>query len=397
MNAVSLEEEEGDALLMEEPTSENNDLHQQGFNPALCAVGKFISEGKVDFLAMQHTLTALWKPGKGVFIKELDVNLYLFQFYHEIDVKRVLEGCPWSFNRRALVMSRIKERENPRCVDLSSMDLWVQVHDLKTGFMSEKLLTGIGNYIGSFLSSCPTNFTGVWRDYMRIRVTINLNAPLKRRMKIKMTGNEWYWINFKYENVPTFCFICGIIGHSERFCGRLFDVPETDIVKPYGSWMRASFKGHVKPIGAKWLRLGHEGGGSGAGKEPYGGHTVAEENTNHDPLFTPADMEIVNQGVLSGISKFQNNVTQAGKKSATIPTNQASGSERLNADDILIIDTKKRKTNNGLDTNAEHEVGLNRNIQMLVDNEDQTSDSETENGSKNGYVAGTHGSARQSL
>lgn len=127
-------------------------------------MGKFISEGKVDFLAMQHTLAALWKPGRGVFIKELDVNLYLFQFYHEIDVKRVMEGCPWSFNRRALVISRLKEGKNPRCLNLNSMDLWVQVHDLKVGFMSEKVMAGVGNYIGHFVSSCPINFIGVWRD-----------------------------------------------------------------------------------------------------------------------------------------------------------------------------------------------------------------------------------------
>lgn len=58
--------------------------------------------------------------------------------------------------------------------------------------MTEKILTGIGNYIGRFTASCPSNFIGVWRDYMRIRVAISLTSPLKRRMKIKMAGNEWY-------------------------------------------------------------------------------------------------------------------------------------------------------------------------------------------------------------
>ncbi|KAL8121461.1 hypothetical protein AgCh_018260 [Apium graveolens] len=99
--------------------------------------------GKVDFLALQHTMAALWKPGKGVYIKELDTNLYLFQFFHEVDVKRVMEGCPWSFNRRALVMAHLKEGENPRSVDLNSMELWVQVHDLNPGYMSKKILKGI--------------------------------------------------------------------------------------------------------------------------------------------------------------------------------------------------------------------------------------------------------------
>lgn len=91
----------------------------------MCVVGKFISDGRVDFLAMQHTMAALWKSGKGVYMRELDTNLYLFQFYHEIDVKRVMEGSPWSFNRRALIMARLKEGENPRCVELNAIEIWV--------------------------------------------------------------------------------------------------------------------------------------------------------------------------------------------------------------------------------------------------------------------------------
>lgn len=99
-----------------------NDNLEQGFNAKLCVVGQFISEGRVEFAALQHTLAALWKPGRGVYMKELDTNLFLFQFYHELDVKRVMEGCPWSFNTRALVMARMKEGDNPRCVELNSMD-----------------------------------------------------------------------------------------------------------------------------------------------------------------------------------------------------------------------------------------------------------------------------------
>lgn len=179
MSVISLEEEEEGVLCIEGTNEDIGAFQEQGFDPKLCVVGRFISEGKVDFLAMQHTLAALWKPGRGVFIKELDMNLYIFQFYHELDVKRVLEGCPWSFNRRALVMNRLKEGENPRCVDLNSLELWVQVHDLRAGYMSEKILQGIGNYIGKYAHGCPNNFSGVWRDYMRIRVSIHLDKPLK--------------------------------------------------------------------------------------------------------------------------------------------------------------------------------------------------------------------------
>lgn len=94
MNSIALEDEEDSGFIVEEAVSEENGLQLQGFDLKLCIVGRFISEGKIDFLAMQHTLVALWKPGRGVYIKQLDANLYLFQFYFELDVKRVMERCP---------------------------------------------------------------------------------------------------------------------------------------------------------------------------------------------------------------------------------------------------------------------------------------------------------------
>ncbi|KAK1388587.1 hypothetical protein POM88_016765 [Heracleum sosnowskyi] len=158
MNVFSLADEEdgGIEIVAEEVTTDI--LQGQGFDANLCIVGRFIQEGRVDFEAMQQTLVVLWKPGKGVYMKELDSNLFLFQFYHEVDVRRVMEGCPWSFNRKSLVMSRLQSGQNPRSVDLNHMELWVQVHDLKAGSMSEKILQGISNYVGSFVSTCPSNF-----------------------------------------------------------------------------------------------------------------------------------------------------------------------------------------------------------------------------------------------
>lgn len=162
MNNISLEDEEDGGIEINEETLIHDTTQNQSFDAKFCIIGRFINEGRIDFEAMQHTLALLWKPGKGVYMKELDSNLYLFQFYHELDVKRVMEGCPWSFNRKALVMSRLKEGQNPRCVELNSMDLWVQVYDLKVGFMSEVVLRGIGNYVGTYIQSCSTNFAGVW-------------------------------------------------------------------------------------------------------------------------------------------------------------------------------------------------------------------------------------------
>lgn len=313
MNDITLEEEEDGGLAVDGLESTEHIEPFTGFNAKVCLVGKFIAEGPLDFPTMQQTLAALWKPGKGVYIKELEENLFIFQFYHEIDIKRVIDGSPWSFNRKALIIARMQEGENPHCVLLNTIDLWVQVHDLKPGFMSEAILKEVGKYIGGFVESCSRNFVGGWKEYLRVRVKVDLSKPIKRCMKIRKAGNEWDWINFKYENVPTFCFICGVIGHSDKFCARLFDTPENEIVKPYGSWMRAPLRRQTKLIGEKWLRNGVEEIGRNSSTVSSASRSTVQINSyNYGEKSVPEYQQNNKEGENHGVKIFQNAADGAG-------------------------------------------------------------------------------------
>lgn len=59
-------------------------IREEIFNKIMLC-GRFITKENVDFPSAQQTQVVLWKPGKGVDIKENDTNLFLFQFYNEID------------------------------------------------------------------------------------------------------------------------------------------------------------------------------------------------------------------------------------------------------------------------------------------------------------------------
>ncbi|KAK1380771.1 hypothetical protein POM88_027515 [Heracleum sosnowskyi] len=150
----------------------------------------------------------------------------------------------------------MKEGDDPRTMEINNLDLWVQLHGMNAGFMSQRVVTDVGNYIGKFLESDTNNFMGVWREYLRVRVTIDLTKPLKRRMKLRKSQTNWCWVNFRYEGIPTFCFICGMIGHGEKFCEKIFDTPVEQIEKPYGAWMKAEPRRRSHTMGAKWLRQG---------------------------------------------------------------------------------------------------------------------------------------------
>lgn len=67
----------------------------------------------------------------------------------------------------------------------------MQLHGMNTGFMSQRVVTDIGNYIETFIESDTNNFVGVWRDFLRVRVSLKLDIPLKRRMKLKRSESNW--------------------------------------------------------------------------------------------------------------------------------------------------------------------------------------------------------------
>lgn len=81
-----------------------------------------------------------------------------------MDIKRVVTGSPWSFNRKALVIKRMSEGDIPRVVNL----IWIQIHELRVCFMTEKVVKELGNFIGTFIESYPSNFTGVWRKCLLV-------------------------------------------------------------------------------------------------------------------------------------------------------------------------------------------------------------------------------------
>ncbi|CAN1743137.1 hypothetical protein LINPERHAP1_LOCUS1688 [Linum perenne] len=133
-----------------------------------------------NFPALESRLAELWQPGRGVTIEDLGGNLLLFRFYHEIDLRRMMELGPWHFDANLIVMKELKPNDNPRTVDLYEADFWVQVHNLPPGFFSVTVGTALGNFIGTLVEYDESNLLPFDREFMRLRVRLDVRKPLKR-------------------------------------------------------------------------------------------------------------------------------------------------------------------------------------------------------------------------
>ena len=65
-----------------------------------------------------------------------------------------------------------------------------------------------------------------------------INRPLRRGGNVVNPEGEKFWVSFKYERLPTFCFLCGILGHDERHCSGNSNNSEAH--RQYGDWLWAN-------------------------------------------------------------------------------------------------------------------------------------------------------------
>ncbi|KAL8548212.1 hypothetical protein ACS0TY_007510 [Phlomoides rotata] len=217
-------------------------------------VGRFVTDQPIPFNLMKARMASIWNPKKGVHMKEIGEGRFLFQLFHHLDVNRVMDGSPWSFGKFPLIVHHLKIGELPMSVPLQFIRFWIQIYGLPIGYFNETIGRALGNFVGRFLKYDASNLTSVWREFMRVRVEVNVDHPLKRFKKIKLGSGESVMVTFKYEKLKILCFICGKLDHQESSCDVLFNSPDEEVKREWGVFLKATDRRGHPDQSDKWLR-----------------------------------------------------------------------------------------------------------------------------------------------
>ncbi|CAN1238084.1 hypothetical protein LINGRAPRIM_LOCUS2033 [Linum grandiflorum] len=228
---------------------------------SLCLAGIFLGDKLIRFPIMQKTMALIWKPGRGVKIEDLNDGHYLFRFQHEVDICRVMKDGPWNFNGSLLILHELKPGEKPKSVPFTKVPFWVQVHDIPFDHFSEATGKILGDKVGRYLNYDPINKVHLWPDqYMRIQVELDVRQPLRKSKNLH--GDITTTCTFTYERLQTFCFICGIMGHAEKYCETHYHLPADQITRRWDDSISAEGRDEHTNRAARWLKNSNPSGGT---------------------------------------------------------------------------------------------------------------------------------------
>lgn len=94
--------------------------------------------------------------------------------------------------------------------------LWVQVWGLPFDLMTEEIATNIGSELGTVLMVDSKPFEFDQARFLRIRINISLNQPLRQGSLVTNLEGDSFVKAFKYERLVGHCYACGRLSHEKK-------------------------------------------------------------------------------------------------------------------------------------------------------------------------------------
>ncbi|XP_024629915.1 uncharacterized protein [Medicago truncatula] len=252
-------------------------------------VGKLWIETPYNTRAFKQTILQAWRARNPVEIQDLNKNLFLFKFTSKREADLVCNNGPWSFDRNILVLNRISGTEQPSELAMNRSSFWVKVYDLPLKLRSEAMTQKLGNILGVFEEMDMKEINRMGK-FLRIKTSLDLTKLLKRGSKLHFQGKD-IWVDYKYERLPNFCFVCGRIGHQMRDCEDIEDhdqegcseVEEKD--QAFDPWLRAS------PLPKITFEVSKESGSSGCSKNLFPAQSISKGQNSGTAMEKDEEVE----------------------------------------------------------------------------------------------------------
>ena len=86
---------------------------------------KVLSHKSINIDALRKNRRMICKPQKSIQINEVEEELYLVEFGDGQDKKRIMEMCPWTYEKYLILLREFESEQVPKDISLWQSPFWV--------------------------------------------------------------------------------------------------------------------------------------------------------------------------------------------------------------------------------------------------------------------------------
>lgn len=117
-------------------------------NGSFCLIGSLWTTSSFNREVLNRAMKSVWNPEKDLKISDVGENLFLFQFSHEVDRLKVLDGCSRFFDKHVLLVDILEGEVHPSQIKLEQASFWIRVMGLPPLCLNRCVGEIIGKAIG---------------------------------------------------------------------------------------------------------------------------------------------------------------------------------------------------------------------------------------------------------
>ncbi|XP_058211571.1 uncharacterized protein LOC131323743 [Rhododendron vialii] len=188
-------------------------------------VGHFL-DGQMAYPLIVSTARNQWKD-LFVAVKPDVAGFYLFEFKDEQAKMQVLEGGPYFFSQKYLVLKDWHRMMKPARDQPTKIPAWVKLHDLPLELWNQECLSRVASTIGRPLhvdqatakTARQPGLLQTKSTKARICIEVSAEQILPDEVTVIVEG-ESVVIPVEYQVLPPMCNICHVFGHHTSKCAK---------------------------------------------------------------------------------------------------------------------------------------------------------------------------------
>lgn len=181
-------------------------------------------------------------------------GFYLFEFKNEHAKMQVLEGGPYFFSQKYLVLKDWHRMMKPARDQPAKIPVWVKLHDLPFELWNQECLSRVASTIGKPLhadqatakTARQPGLLNTKSTKARVCIKINAEHDLPDEVVVRVEG-ESVVVHIEYQVLPPMCSSCHVFGHTISKCTKSTSTSSIPQQKAKQEWVQVQ-NGKLKSV-----------------------------------------------------------------------------------------------------------------------------------------------------